>query len=151
MKARLPYFLLALLSGCFFFSGTLQAKTYTEGCSNYLKNQTSVLTNQHQAERAFNGLYHLRNADQGLTYKRRGSAAELLEVDSKIVGGASQAVFISVVGAAENRGIRLLSNMASFSARANDAEESKITDSRTTSPGASLYRKQMASFFDSFL
>ena len=151
MKIRLPYFFLALLYGYFFFFGSVQAAIYTEDFINHPTDLVSTLPSQHQAEISFKGLYHHKSAGQGSTYNLGGSVAELLEVDSKIAGGATQAFFNPVVGAAENRAIRLRSNTASFSARANDAEELIIPDSRTTSLGANLYRKQMASFLDIFL
>lgn len=50
MKIRLPNFFLVLLSGYCFFSGSVQAKTYTEGSTNSSEIYATALSGFGQAE-----------------------------------------------------------------------------------------------------
>ena len=149
MKAWLPYFFLALLSGCFFFPGSVQAAIFSEDFRNHSKDLVSTLPNQHQAEMTFRGLYCRKNADQGLTYKRGGSGEELPAVNAQPAGGVAWAVIISGVDAAESPAFNTPGFGAGF--RGNDAEETVTADSQTRGPGENLRRKLVASFFYSFL
>ncbi len=139
MKVRLPYFFLALLSGCYFFPGMVQAKMCTEGGKKLSQDRIIPLFKKLQGNKSLCPPSFYIPGGIRLTYKSRGSEENYSAVNPVPVGRATCAISIFYIHGSANQ---LLSLSVTGSNRIGTF---------TQSAAAHLSRMQIHSFFDSFL